>query len=251
MRTATFTALLLLLLTATSALAYRPLNTEDAGVAGKGVLQSELSYDFSKWKNGDTDQIFLLVAPIYGITENLELSMEIPYVIHKSNGVVAEGVGDINLVGKYVLLWDNYETKEALLTMKGAVKLNSGDFDKGLGQGDVEYALSSAVSKAIGESLTVHGHLGYAIATEKQNSLLRDHYFYGLALDFALAKPLHLLAEFTGNENPDRLLGHQNLALAGFTYEVNKKIVLDVSVKKGVGSASPDWGWGIGAAIEF
>lgn len=59
------------------------------------------------------------------------------------------------------------------------------------------------------------------------------------------------MTEFTGNENPDRTLGQQNMALAGFTYEVNKHIILDATVKKGVGNASPDWGWGVGAAIEF
>jgi hypothetical protein len=251
MRVIFILSLFLLLLAATSAFAYRPFNTEDAGVAGKGVLQTEISYDFLKWKGGDTDQIFLLVSPIYGPTENLELSIETPFVIHKSKDVRSEGVGDINLVGKYVLLWDRYETKDALLTMKGVVKLNSGDFNKGLGHGDTEYSLFPVVSKTIGESLTIHGQAGYTFVTDRESPSLRDYYFYGLALDLALTKPLHFVTEFTGNENPDRNLGQQNVALAGFTYEVNKQIILDATVKKGIGSASPDWGWGIGAAIEF
>lgn len=51
--------------------AYRPFTTEDSGVAGKGVLQTEGSYDYFNRKNGDTDQSLLLVAPIYGPTESL------------------------------------------------------------------------------------------------------------------------------------------------------------------------------------
>lgn len=251
MRITFILALVFLLLPAASVFAYRPFNTEDAGVAGKGVLQTEISYDFFKWKNGDSDQIFLLVSPIYGPTENIELSIETPFVIHKSKEGRSEGVGDINLVGKYVLLWDHYETKDALLTMKGVVKLNSGDFDKGLGRGDVEYSLFPVVSKTVGEFLTVHGQLGYTFVTDRENPELRDYYFYGLALDFALTKPFHFVTELTGNENPDRTLGQQNMALAGFTYEVNKHITLDATVKKGIGNASPDWGWGVGAAIEF
>lgn len=251
MKTLSVLALLLMLITTTSAFAYRPFNTEDAGVAGNGVLQTEISYDFLKWKGGDTDQIFLLVSPIYGPTENLELSIETPFVIHKSKDVRSEGVGDINLVGKYVLLWDRYETKDALLTLKGTVKLNSGDFNKGLGRGDTEYSLFPVVSKIIGESLTVHGQVGYTFVTDRESPLLRDYYFYGLALDFALTKPLHFVTELTGNENPDGNLGQQNIALAGFTYEVNKHITLDATVKQGLGNASPDWEWGIGAAIEF
>ncbi|MBF0567209.1 MAG: hypothetical protein HQK89_18445, partial [Nitrospirae bacterium] len=106
----------ILLLFAGSALAYRPFTTEDSGVAGKGVLQTEVSYDYFQWKNGDTDQIFLLVAPIYGPTESLELSVETPYVIHITRGRAPQkGVGDINLVAKQVLIWDDYEKKDALL----------------------------------------------------------------------------------------------------------------------------------------
>ena len=245
------TAVLILLICANSALAYRPLNTEDAGVAGKGTLQGEISYDYLKWKNGVTDQTLLLVAPIYGAAEKLELSIETPYVFHSSAGGHSEGLGDINLVGKYVLFWGDYETKEPLLTLKGAIKLNSGDYDKGLGQGDIEYSLSPVLSKGINESLTFHAQLGYALATERKNPDLRNHYFYGLAADFTLTKPLHFLAELTGSESPDRTQGDQKLALAGFTYEVSKQLVLDISFKKGFGADSPDWGLGIGAALEF
>jgi hypothetical protein len=37
--------------------AYRPLGTEDAGVAGKGVGQMEISWDYLKW-NGDEEHLF-------------------------------------------------------------------------------------------------------------------------------------------------------------------------------------------------
>jgi Putative MetA-pathway of phenol degradation len=240
-----------LFLSVNSVLAYRPFSTEDAGVAGKGIVQTEISYDFFKWKNGDNDQIFLLVSPIYGPTERIELSVETPFVIHKSKGAMSEGVGDINLVGKYVLSWNNYDTNDALLTLKSVVKLNSGDVDKGLGRGDVEYSLVPVVSRTFGDFLTVHSQFGYTFVTQRKNPDLRHFYLYGLALDFTLAQPFHFVTEFAGNENPDRTFGQQNLALAGFTYEVNKHIILDTTVKKGIGSASPEWGWGIGAAIEF
>lgn len=244
-------SLLCFLFATGSALAYRPFNTEDAGVAGKGVVQTEISYDYYRWENGDTDQIFLLVSPIYGPTENLELSIETPLIIHTADGRRSSGIGDINLVGKYVLLWDRYETKDALLTLKGVVKLNSGDYARGLGRGDVEYSLFPVVTKTLGEKVTVHGQLGYAIVTAKENPDLRNYYFYGTAVDVAITKPFHLVAEITGNQNPDRTQGQQNISLAGFTYELNKHVILDASVKKGIGNASPDWGWGVGAAIEF
>jgi hypothetical protein len=233
------------------AFAYRPFTTEDAGVAGKGVLQTEISYDYFKWQNGHSDQILLFVTPIYGAAERLELSVETPLVIHKDTESTTAGVGDINLVGKYVLLWDNYETKDGLLTLKGLVKLNSGDFEKNLGRGDTEYSLFPVFSKIINEDLTVHAQLGYTFVTDKENPDLRNYYFYGGAIDYALTKPLHAVAEFTGNQNPDRTQQDQMIALAGFTYTLSKQVIVDATYKKGFGPASPQWGAGVGVAIEF
>ena len=234
------------------AFAYRPFCTEDAGVAGKGVFQLEQSWDYFKWKNGDSDQIFLLVAPIYGPTENIELSLETPYLIHKTaDGATTEGIGDINLVIKNVLIWENYDTKDALFTIKGVVKLDSGDYNKGLGRGDVEYSLVPVITKIINKSLTVHGQFGYSWVTNKQDLNLRNYTFYGAAADYALTEPLHAVIEFTNNQYPDRNQVDQRLGLLGFTYMVSKYVTLDASYKKGFSVCSPDWGFGVGASIQF
>jgi hypothetical protein len=234
------------------AFAYRPFYTEDAGVAGKGVYQLEKSWDYFKWKNGDNDQIYLLVAPIYGPTEDIELSIETPYLIHKAaGGPTTDGVGDINLVGKYVLAWENYETKDALFTIKGVVKLDTGSYVKGLGRGDTEYSLVPVFTKIINKELTVHGQLGYSWVTNTMNPNLRNYIFYGFAADYTLTEPFHIVGEYVDTENPDRTLGSQQLGLAGVTYTVNKNIILDTSYKKGLSSGSPDWGYGVGVAIQF
>jgi hypothetical protein len=238
-------------LSSTPVFAYRPFATEDAGVAGQGVFQTEISYDFLKWKNGDSDQTLLFVTPIYGPTENLELSIETPFIIHKSDARQTKGVGDINLVGKYVLFWDNYETKDPLLTFKGVVKLNSGSYERGLGRGDTEFSLSPVFYKIITDKLTAHAQFGYTFVTDRKDHNLRDYILYGVALDYAVIKPLHLVTELTGNQNPDRTLDYQNIWLCGFIYEVNKRLSLDAIYKKGIGKDSPDWGVGLGAAIEF
>jgi hypothetical protein len=173
------------------------------------------------------------------------------FIIHKSAERRSEGLGDINLVGKYVLLWDDEAAKNALLTVKGSFKLNNGDYDRGLGRGDLEYALFPVVSKSFGDLLTVHGQAGYTFVSNRKNPDLRDYYFYGAAFDVTLIKPLHFVAEFTGNRNPDRTLAEQLQMLTGITFELSKNLILDATFKKGFGPDSPRWGFGIGAAIEF
>ena len=43
------------------ALAYRPFGTEDAGVAGKGVIQFEGSWDYLRWNDGMIEKNYLFV----------------------------------------------------------------------------------------------------------------------------------------------------------------------------------------------
>lgn len=138
---------------AVSAYAYRPFVTEDAGVAGKGVIQLETSWDYLDWDNDDAEHALLFV-PIYGITERLELSAEIPYLFHEQE----DGIGDINVVGKFLML--NETEKFPAFTLKGILKTSSGDADRGLGSGDLDYSIVLVTSKGFG-SLTLHGMLGY------------------------------------------------------------------------------------------
>ena len=235
-----------------SAQAYRPFATEDAGVAGLGIFQTEVSWDSYTWKNGDSDQVFLLVAPIYGPTTDLELSAEMPYVTHTiAGGPTTKGLGDVNLVAKYVLAWEKYDTKDALLTLKGYVKLNSGSYDQGLGRGDTEYVLAPVLTKIINESLTVHAQLGYVWVANKQDPNLRNFGFLGFAADYAITEPFHVVAEYTQNQHPDQGLADQKLGLVGFTYAVNKDFMIDATYKQGIGPTSPTSGIGIGVAIQF
>jgi hypothetical protein len=237
---------------ASSALAYRPFNTEDAGVAGEGVLQAEISWDSYHWKDGSSDQVLLLVAPIWGPTEDIELSMETPYVTHKTaEGTVTRGLGDVNLVAKKVIAWERYDSKDALVTLKGYVKLNSGDYARGLGRGDTEYTMGPVLSKIVTENFTVHAQVGYSWVTRKQDPDLRNFGFFGFAADYAITEPFHVVAEYTQNQHPDRGLADQKQKLFGLTYAVTKALSLDVTYKLGIGPTSPDRGFGIGAAIQF
>ena len=234
------------------AFAYRPFITEDAGVAGLKTLQTEVSFDSYQWKNGDVDQTFLLVAPIYGPTENIELSTELPYVTHiVANGSTTKGVGDINLVAKYVVAWERFETKDALFTIKGYVKLNSGSYAQGLGRGDTEYVLSPVFTKIVNTSVTVHAQYAYSWVVGKQDPDLRNFRLWGLAADYRITEPFHLIVEFTSNQNPERGQVDQKLSQLGFTYAVNKDLIFDTSYKKGIGLTSPTRGFGVGVSIQF
>lgn len=232
--------------------AYRPLGTEDAGVAGKGVAQTEISWDYLKWDNDELDHenAFLLV-PIYGVTEDIEVSMEIPYLIHDlKGGDSEEGIGDINLVAKYLLMQEG--ERNPAFTVKGAAKLDNGDYDRGLGSGDKDYSLFAVASKSIGQ-VTVHGQVGYTWVGDRKDENLRDITLYGIAFDYALTEPFHILAEINGNRHPDQTTEEDDPrnALAGITYKVSDNLTLDAAYKWGLSDSVPDWSTTMGASITY
>lgn len=244
-----FLATLLLSMMAGNTFAYRPLGTEDAGVAGKGVVQTEISWDYLKWKNNDKEQVFMLV-PVYGVTESLELSVEIPYLFHNpETGSSENGIGDINLVAKYLVI----QEKDAMpaFTVKGVVKMDNGDYDRGLGSGDKDYSLVAVASKAFGPA-TVHGMFGYTWIGDKKDDNLQDITLYGIAVDYGVIEPFHILAEVNGNRHPDRNeTDHPLTALIGGSYKVSDNLTLDAAYRKGLNDTVPEWSTTVGASITY
>lgn len=237
---------LFMILAAGNASAYRPLGTEDAGVAGKGVAQAEVSWDYLKWGNDELEhERVLMLVPIYGLTDNLELSAEIPYLIHDLKGDGSEdGVGDINLVAKYLVIQEG--DRSPAFAVKGVLKLDNGDEDKGLGSGDKDYSLFAVASKTVGP-VTLHGQLGYTWVGSAD-----DDHLYGMALDYAVTEPFHLLAEINGKRHPDRKEEENPRdALAGITYKVSDHLTLDAAYRWGLSDASPDWSTTAGASITY
>lgn len=229
--------------------AYRPLGTEDAGVAGKGVAQAEMSWDYLKWKNGDVEQVLMLV-PIYGLTDTLELSVEIPYLLHYPDaGKQENGTGDINIVAKYLIRDENDGVPA--IAVKGIVKMDNGANDRGLGSGDKDYSSVAVASKTISR-MTVHGMFGYTWIGKKNDENLRDITLYGIALDYAASDPFHILAELNGNRHPDSTENDDpRNALAGLTYKVSDNLTVDAAYRWGLSDATPKWSTTVGASITY
>jgi hypothetical protein len=161
------------------------------------------------------------------------------------------GVGDITIAAKYAILRENNKAKDPWFTVKGGVKLNTGDYYRGLGRGDVEYAFSAILSKSFKDRFTFHTELGYSFVTCKKDDNLNNYFFYGVAADYVVEKPFHIVAEISGNKNPDRDASYQNQVLLGVIYDFSENLAFDASIKKGFNPASPDWGGGIGLTMTF
>lgn len=229
--------------------AYRPLGTEDAGVAGKGVAQLELSWDYVRWDGNDRDYV-LTAVPVYGITERAELSAEIPYVMHRS-GIqpLVEGGGDVNMVMKYLVMPENGE--HPAFTVKGVVKLDSGDHTQGLGSGDRDYSVFAVSTKTLGV-VSIHGHLGYTWIGKSNDPNLRNIYLYGLALDYGITDALHIVGELDGNRYPYlQAIQDPRIALLGMTLKFSDRFTVDVGIRKGLTATAPEWSTTAGVSMTY
>ena len=228
--------------------AYRPFATEDAGVAGAGVAQLEMSWDYLDWDGGRENMP--LLVPVYGVSRRLELSAEIPYMLHEhEGGERMSGIGDINLVGKFLLLEE--KAGRPSLVLKSAVKTKSGDEVKGLGSGALDYNITGAVSKAFG-AVTLHGMLGYTFVGANGDDSIRNIALYGLAADCGLTEKFHLAAEIAGNKHPEKAVREDPLfGLLGFSRKVSDMLVLDAGARYSFNKALPKWSTTIGASITF
>lgn len=232
-----------------SSFAYRPFATEDAGIAGKGVAQVEMSWDYIKWDNGDRENVPLFV-PIYGITQNVELSLEVPYLFHTpEGGKNHNGLGDINLVGK-VLMVEERDAYPAF-TVKGVVKTDSGDEGKGLGSGDRDYSLVAVASKDLGD-LAWHTMLGYIVVGDNGDENIRNIHLYGLAVDYGFTESSYIIAEVSGYRHPDRRSKEDPISgLFGTTYKVSDNVILDGAIRFGFNNSTPDWCVSTGTSLTF
>lgn len=234
---------------AAPAAAYRPFITEDATVAGRGVLQAEANWDCLKADNGDVDQVFTLVGPIYGVTERIELSVEAPFVVHHAKGgATTGGAGDLNLVGKVLLLEEIAPFPSVVV--KTVAKLATGDYDRGLGTGDEDYSLVLAASKGVGP-VQLHGQFGYTWVGDAKDPRQRDIALYGVAADYAIGDDFHAIGEVYGNQNTDPDEDDQVNAVVGITHRIGDNLTLDVSAKRGLTHTALEWGAGIGFTIDI
>jgi hypothetical protein len=232
----------------THALAYRPFTTEDAAVAGEGVWQLEAGWDHLRWRD-DRREHALLLVPIYGLTPNLEVGLEMPFrILERDERDTVAGVGDVALGAKLLVV--DEQTVMPAVALRGTVKTPSGSERRELGSGTWDLTGVVAATKTV-EPLTLHAMLGYTVVADHRDDR-RNVYLFGAALDWAVARGWHLAAEVVGTGQTERGAGPDPInAMLGFMYEITETVVLDVSTRYGLNESVPRWTVGAGLTVTF
>ena len=212
--------------------AVRPLSTEDATVLDAGELEIEMGSEYTRTDGRDNNYNFVIV-PCYGLIKNVQVGAEIPFdILRPKEGDNEEGLGDITLVLKTLFLPETEKIPSLLL--KTAVKLATGDEDKGFGSGDEDVSLILAATKSIG-STTIYGNIGYNFVGKDWNDSLNDFLIYGIAFQYSLSTRLSILGEvYCESEAEFNNDSHTISPLIGLAYKLNDNIRLDTAFKMGI-----------------
>lgn len=153
---------------------------------------------------------------------------------------MVSGIGDISLASTYTFAW---KSEKMYLDFTGRVRLPTGDQDRGLGSGEVDYALIAAVDKNFeGFSVNAKGgrrFLGSSIARDRE-----DGWLAGVGMSVDLSKETEIgtsidwrEASFDTSPDPadiDLFVRHS----------LTKDLRLNVYALAGLSDGSPNFGSG-------
>lgn len=256
------------LFSAATSFAAHPLVTDDTGTQGKGKFQLEVNSEFTY----DKERVFdedagehvtekttggeLATVLSYGITDNLDIVLGLPYQWNKvKKGGTAEsdvdGISDISLEAK----WRVFEQNGLSFALKPGITLPTGDENKGLGNGRASYGLVFITTKKI-EPWAFHLNIGY---THNEYKLRADKeanrkgiWHVSLASEVEVVKDLKVVANIGTERNSDRTSNtHPAFILGGLIYSITENLDIDVGVKGGLNKPETDTTILAGMALRF
>lgn len=158
------------------------------------------------------------------------------------------GLGDVSLTTGYTLIPDRAGTVQVRPLFY--VKFPTGDEDKGLGTGGLDFGGGLALSKWLGDWMT-YGELLYISPDDANNLDLQDYWSYTFTLGYAASDQLRPEVSLVGSTNAfeggDDV---QSLELA-LNYWPASRFRLQGFVSFGLTDASSDFGTGASITINY
>ena len=253
----TIVSLSFTLLTAASALAGAPLETDDAGTVDVGAFEIGISGSYMSDKEGTAkatshDAELSLGTGIY---KNLGISIALPYNMstrEKDSGVLVgkdDGFGDMSVDIKYAFA----EVSGVNLAIRPGVVLPTGK--SSMTEDHVQLTTALIATKEFNDgAYAMHANLGYEYHTYKDSNdgMRRNLWSASLAGEAELAKGFIAVADFGLASNEDKTSNDlPTYALAGARYEINDNLEVNAGVKLGLTKQEDDISVLYGLLLKF
>lgn len=235
---------LLLFLSSVSdkAFAERPfLLTERAIPLERGNYQLETGLVLNRFSS-DTRDANLLVDIRYGLIQNLELDILLPYLFREEGGEHENQIGDLLLRAKVRFL-KGREANPLSIAGQLFIKVPSAGRDRFFGTtGEPDLGIVAIASKEF-TPVTAHINFGYIFIGNPPLGDLPDQILYALGLELqTIEEPLSLIGEISGSTEIGNSASKGILTLlGGVNYKFERAVSADASVGFGLTDDSPDY----------
>jgi hypothetical protein len=217
--------------------ASHPLMTEDTGVLGAARWQVELHGERSlereagaRTRGADASGVLS-----YGITEQADVQLELPYLRKETGGDVVKGRGDASAS----LKWRFFERDRLSLVVKPDLHLPTGREELGLGAGRARWGTNFVASYQFGP-LELLGHAGYLRNRNRIGERV-SLWHTSIAALYAATDKLKLALDVGRDTNPDPESGSAMRELVlGLVYALSDDVDLGLGVKKGLSDPADD-----------
>lgn len=229
-----------------------PLNTDEATVLRQGEWVVATGAVYVRQSNGDNEWSWVTDVE-YGLMEQLEVDVEIPYLMvdRRDEGSAGDvdGFGDAAVRVEYSPVREQAWTPAISLAI--GIKTQSAEEDNGLGSGEIDYTVTMLTSKTF-DKTAVHANVGMTVVGDPPGEDFSDTVNYNLAIAYEANDAVTWVGEILGSTNQDRSAKtHPLELLVGGIYRVRDHVTVDFGIGAGLSSASPDLRLVSGATVEF
>ncbi len=242
------------------------LSTVFSAFAEDWKFNASATYESGKYGTGTTTDSLYVPLTLKRYFDNGDISITVPYVMLKSNGLVtivngmpvkvnkkAGGITTTSGLGDIIAQGSIYALKDEPLdiTVVGKVKIPTADKDKGLGTGEFDETVGIELGKPVSAtwSIFVDGYYTFMGSPAGQD-------FKNItSFDFGVSN--RLTQSLTGSlfyyENTPLISGEPDVreVMASLEYKVTKETRLFGGVSAGLSTSSPDYGITGGISIKF
>jgi peptidoglycan-associated lipoprotein len=195
-------------------------------------------------EEGVFDQNTLFLQLGYGITDRIQLSLQVPYTWYEADksNFDGSGVDDLSFGLGYRFL-DEAGWRPALSVVGYAVAPTA-ERKEGLGTNEWDMGVALTASKTIVGPLSAFGSAGYQY-NGRGGAKVEDQFVSGLGLEYAITPHISLVAEGTANTNWRDDQDRHSDWIAGMNGGVRLrfgKFIISMAGYKGFTNDAPDWG---------
>jgi hypothetical protein len=244
-----------LLSAAPAAAASRPFAITESAVAlppGGARLEAGLSRE--DWDNGLTVYAFA-VELSYSLYANLDLELEVPWVVAGASGAFDDGFGDTRARAKINFLKERAANP---LTLSGLLEVKFPTGDRLVSSDEADVRLAGLASKTFGPA-QVHGNLFYTFVGDPSGVSLKN--VLGLSVGASVQTPMENLlgvgefiweqARLSGGDDRLELMGGGQYAVAdGLAVDATLRLGFASNSAPSVGGA-PDYTLGVGLTWDL